>query len=405
MPVNIISVSGLVSFTLAIMLLFCGKSVIAHSPFLRRYSIPEPVIGGFLCALVTALLHGIWGLELRFELGMSEVLLLYFFAGIGLKSEVGSLLKGGRPLLMLLLLATLFILLQNGLGMGLATLFGMPPATGLMVGSVSLTGGVGTTLAWAPLFSERLGIGNAMELGVASNTVGLVSACLIGGPIANHLIRRHRLQPSGDAGLEVGALGDVQYQPPLSYHDVLWAWMWLNLALLLGQAISAALAETNLVLPDFVGCLLAGILIRNLGQWLLGERRVKSWSAASQGLSLISDICLGVFLVMALMGMQLWQLGGYLLFIGTALTLQIGLTIAFTLMVLFPLLGRNYEASVMAAGFGGITLGSTATAIVNMSAVTQKYGAAHQAFIVVPLVCGFFIDIANALIIGLMSGL
>ena len=181
--------------------------------------------------------------------------------------------------------------------------------------------------------------------------------------------------------------------------------MWLNMTLMLGHGFNLLLLNSGITLPSFVSCLLAGIVIRNLLQAAIGSQRIKHWSGAGQGLALISDICLGMFLVMALMGLQLWQLGGVLVFVVTALTLQITLTILYTVLLVFRCMGRNYEASVIAAGFGGIALGSTATAIVNMTAVTQRYGAAHQAFIIVPLVCGFFIDIVNALIISLMSGI
>ncbi len=403
---NTFLVEGLVSFTLAIMLLFAGKRLAQRYEPLGRYSIPEPVLGGFLCAAVTAVLFYILDIEVVFDLEVRDVLLLYFFAGIGLKSDIRNLVKGGRPLLILLVLASVFIVLQNLLSMGVASGFGLDPRAGLMLGSISLTGGVGTTLAWAPLFTEQLGIGNAMELGIASNTVGLIAACCIGGPIANYLIRRHALTPSRDSDLEVGVPAtSADISAPISHYDILWAWMWLNMTLMLGHGFNLLLLNSGITLPSFVSCLLAGIVIRNLLQAAIGGQRIKHWSGAGQGLALISDICLGMFLVMALMGLQLWQLGGVLVFVVTALTLQITLTILYTVLLVFRCMGRNYEASVIAAGFGGIALGSTATAIVNMTAVTQRYGAAHQAFIIVPLVCGFFIDIVNALIISLMSGI
>ncbi|MNP24361.1 Sodium/glutamate symport carrier protein [compost metagenome] len=181
--------------------------------------------------------------------------------------------------------------------------------------------------------------------------------------------------------------------------------MWLNLTLMLGYGLNLLLVDSGITLPKFVSCLFAGIVIHHLVRGLIGEQRLKSWSGASQGLSLISDVCLGMFLTMALMGLQLWQLSGALLFIACALTLQILLTVLYTYFLVFRFMGRNYEASVIASGFGGIALGSTATAIVNMTTVTQKYGAAHQAFLIVPLVCGFFIDLVNAVIIGMFSGL
>lgn len=397
-------VDAFVSFTLAIMLLFAGKGITQRLACLRRYSIPEPVIGGFLCAALACALYYLAGWQLEFELGVRDILLLYFFAGIGLKSEIRSLLQGGRPLLILLLLAAVFILLQNALGMTVASGFGLDPRAGLMLGSISLTGGAGTTLAWAPTFVEQLGIGNALELGIASNTLGMVSACIIGGPIASYLIRRHRLETSHENHLMIGTAHD-EPAPSLDYYKVLWAWMWLNLALLCGYGLDRLLSEQGLMLPQFVSCLLAGILIRNLLPYIIRDRHfVKGWKDAKQGLALISDICLGMFLTMTLMGLQLWQLQGVLGVILVTLALQILLTVAYILFVVFRLMGRNYEASVICAGFGGISLGSTATAIVNMTAVTQQYGAARQAFIIVPLVCGFFIDLFNALVIGTLVG-
>ena len=404
MTSQLFQVHGLVSFTLAILLLFLGKTLVQHNAFLRQYCIPESVVGGFVCAAVTSLLYFGLNIQVEFDLQVRDTLLLYFFAGIGLKSDMRQLLKGGRPLLILLLLAAVFILLQNSLGMGVAQVFGLDPKAGLMVGSISLTGGVGTTLAWAPLFVDKLGISNAHELGIASNTIGLIAACVIGGPIANRLIRRYRLTPSRDAELEVGIL-EQQPGKALDYYDVLWAWMWLNLTLMLGYGLNLLLVDAGVTLPKFVSCLFAGIVIHHLVLAFVGDQRLKSWSGASLGLSLISDICLGMFLTMALMGLQLWQLSGALMFILCALTLQILLTVLYTYFVVFRCMGRDYEASVIASGFGGIALGSTATAIVNMSTVTQKYGAAHQAFLIVPLVCGFFIDLVNAVIISLFSGL
>ncbi|MBN7140268.1 sodium/glutamate symporter, partial [Ectopseudomonas oleovorans] len=299
---NTFLVEGLVSFTLAIMLLFAGKRLAQRYEPLGRYSIPEPVLGGFLCAAVTAVLFYILDIEVVFDLEVRDVLLLYFFAGIGLKSDIRNLVKGGRPLLILLVLASVFIVLQNLLSMGVASGFGLDPRAGLMLGSISLTGGVGTTLAWAPLFTEQLGIENAMELGIASNTVGLIAACCIGGPIANYLIRRHALTPSRDSDLEVGVPAtSADISAPISHYDILWAWMWLNMTLMLGHGFNLLLLNSGITLPSFVSCLLAGIVIRNLLQAAIGGQRIKHWSGAGQGLALISDICLGMFLVMALM--------------------------------------------------------------------------------------------------------
>lgn len=385
---------------------FAGQKIAEYWGVVRRYSIPEPVVGGFACALVVGLIYYTTGSKIEFDLNVRDTLLLYFFAAIGLRSDLLTLKQGGKPLLILLALATGFILLQNLLGMGVAELFGLDSRAGLMTGSISLTGGVGTTLAWGPTFVEKLGIHNAVELGMASNMVGMIAACAIGGPIASYLMRRHAIHGSGARPLDVGVPAQ-QLTVTLDYFGVLRAWLWLNMALMIGGIITPLFHKVGLQLPMFVGCLMGGILLRNtLGQWMLSRKRRKlglfHWNSMRQGLSMISDISLGMFLTMALMGLQLWALQGVMGFVLTVLVLQVLMTICFALFVVFRCMGRDYEAAVISAGFGGIALGSTATAVANMTAVAHRHGAAHQAFIVVPLVCGFFVDIVNALIIQML---
>ncbi|MGD8615395.1 MAG: sodium/glutamate symporter [Gammaproteobacteria bacterium] len=400
---NSYEVGGFVSFTLAIVLLFLGKTLVSRIEILRRYSIPEPVIGGFLCAAAVGITYFAFDLKISFTLDVRDWLLLYFFAAIGLRADIRTLVSGGRPLAVLLALATGFIFLQNLTGIGIATAFGMDPKAGLMVGSISLTGGVGTALAWAPTFVESLGISNALELGVATNTVGLISACVIGGPIARYLITRHRIAPSGDEQLDIGVEHERQRTTMVDSYGILWAWLWLNVAMIFGYFLDQAIAAGGLQLPLFVSCLIGGILIGNARNLILKKDEV--YPGAKLGIALISDISLGMFLTMALMGLELWELQGLMAFISVVMVFQILLSILFTILVVFRLMGKDYEASVISAGFGGITLGSTATAIVNMTAVAKQYGAAHRAFIIVPLVCGFFIDLVNALIINLFVGL
>ncbi|MFD2252744.1 ESS family glutamate:Na+ symporter [Pseudochelatococcus lubricantis] len=392
-------VDAFFSFTIAVLLLLSGKIVTMNVVLLRKYSIPEPVVGGLLCTLVVTAVYAFSGQKIGFELGMRDFLLLLFFAGIGLKADVRSLLTGGRPLAILLALAIVFMLLQNFTGLAMASMFGLDPRAGLMVGSISLTGGIGTTLAWAPIFAERLGISNAMELGIAGNTIGLIAACVIGGPIAAFLMKRHRVAASHDTDLDIGASFE-RPQSRLDYFCVLWAILALNICLIIGLSINNLIAMSGFTVPAFVSCLLAGILIRNLVPYAIGATIQRLWPGVEDGLALVSDLALGLFLTMALMGLQLWQLDGVFTFVACALTVQIILSAIYTAVVVFRFMGRDYEAVVISAGFGGITLGSTATAIANMTAVAQQYGAAHRAFIVVPLVCGFFIDIVNAVIIS-----
>ena len=279
----------------------------------------------------------------------------------------------------------------------------MHPKAGLLVGSISLIGGVGTALAWSPTFVEAFDISNALEIGVAANTVGLISACLIGGPIARFLILRHKIKTNQSDELDIGVAHNKEHQTKVDSYALLWAWLWLNVAIILGYLLDQLLQSVDFQLPMFVSCLMAGILIGNCRNLIL--KREEAYPGAKLGIALFSDISLGMFLTMALMGLQIWELQGLVAFISSVMFCQILISVMFTLFIVYRLMGADYEATVISAGFGGITLGSTATAIVNMSAVAKQYGAAHRAFIVVPLVCGFFIDIVNALIIRFFVGL
>jgi ESS family glutamate:Na+ symporter len=400
----LVQVPTLPSLTLAILLLFLGKALTRRSRWLRRNSIPDALTGGVLCAVTVGALYYLGGIEVGLSLDARDILLLYFFAAIGLNTRIGTLADGGRPLLVLLILATVFMLLQNGLGMSVAGLFGFDPRSGLMTGSIALTGGVGTTLAWTPHFVESLGISNAAELGLASNMLGLVAACSIGGPIARWLIVRHRVRPSGDTELEIGATHRQERHLQLDYWGVLLALFWLNLSLMLGEGVTWLIARTGLNLPAFVGVLLAGIIIRGIADSLRGgEGKMWDWPSMQPGVALLSDIALGLFLVMALMGLQVWLLQAQLLFLISVIGLQVLLVVLYSAFVVFPAMGRDYEAVVVASGFGGIALGSTATAVANMTAVSRTWGNAPRAFIVVPLVCGFFIDLVNALVISVLA--
>ncbi|MCL1048565.1 sodium/glutamate symporter [Shewanella abyssi] len=405
MEAQLVEIKDFVSFTLAIIALFIGKAIISRYELLRKYSIPEPVVGGFACATAVGVLYYAFDIQIEFNLAVRDTLLLYFFAGIGLKADLATLLKGGKPLLILIALASVFIFLQNFTGVTVATLFGLDPKAGLMSGSIALIGGVGTAMAWTPTFVEELGIVNASELGIASNTLGLISACVIGGPIAAYLMKRHQIKANNNEDLDIGASHQSNTaHMKVDYFGVLRAWLWLNVTLIIGYFIDLAMQEAGLKLPMFVACLLAGIIIGNVGRAILNRRKQKDRTYiedASRGLSLIQDICLGMFLTMALMSLKIWELEGSLLYISVIMALQVFLSVVFTIFVVFRFMGKDYEAAVICSGFGGVTLGSTATAIVNMTAVSQQYGAAHRAFIIVPLVCGFFIDIINAMIINL----
>ncbi|MCX7868599.1 MAG: sodium/glutamate symporter, partial [Terrimicrobiaceae bacterium] len=383
----------------SILVLALGKWLTRRLAPLRDFNIPEPVTGGLLAAAAMLAAHLALGVSISFDLAARDFLLLYFFSAIGLNSDVATLRAGGKPLVALVAATVVFLILQNLAGTGAAAVLGLDPLIGLLAGSVSLIGGHGTTIAWAPVFEESHGVAHAAEIGAASATLGLVLASLMGGPVARILIARHSLRPAEHGPLDIGASHEKR-QESLDYFDILRALFWLNMSMAAGEALEAALGAAGIRLPLFVCCLFAAIFLTNTVPRVFRCR----WPARSPALALVSDIALGVFLAMSLMSLQLWTLASLALPMLGILAAQFALAFGFSLLVVFRLMGSNYEAAVMSAGFGGISLGATPTAIANMTAVAQRYGAAHRAFIVVPLVSGFFVDIANALVIQKFLG-
>ncbi len=382
--------------TWGIVVLFIGRALVHKSRFLKDYNIPEPVVGGLLCSVALGVLHVAFGVTVEFDLDVPrDIMLVYFFTTIGLNARLGDLVAGGRPLAILLAATVGYMVLQNLTGISVAALFGLPPQAGLLGGTVSLIGGHGTAIAWAPQFAARYGIPNAMEIGVACATFGLVLASTMGGPIAKHLIGRHNLEPETTEGLDVG-VGFDQDASPIEYYGLLRAILVIHVSVTLGAVANFGLEGLGLRLPLFVTCLLVAIVLANTVPRLFPRM---SWPSRTAALALIADVALGVFLSMSLMSMQLWtlvDLAGPLLAI---LGAQFVIAVSVTVFVIFPIMGRTYDAAVVCSGFGGISLGSTATAMANMTAVTHRYGPSHLAFIIVPLVCAFFIDIVNAFLI------
>ena len=397
---GVIEIRSFLTVTLGILVLFLGKALNQRFAFLREFTIPEPVSGGLLVAAVITLLHLLFGLDISFGMRARDLLLVYFFTTVGMNASFADLRRGGRSLVVLLLLTIVLMLAQNLLGIALARWGGLPGATGLLVGTVSLIGGHGTTIAWAPRFAADHGVPNALEIGIAAATLGLILASASGGPIARFLIRRHRLASPGSPSA-LAAEPAPKSAPSgslIDSHDFLGAVLAINICIILGSILQKLISDRGLFLPLFVPCLIVGILLSNL----LPRSRAGvqfRWPSRTPALDLIAEISLGAFLAMSLMTIQFWtlvDLAGPLLVI---LIAQFLLALLINLFLVFPLLGGTYDAAVIAAGFSGFTLGSTPTAMANMTAVTQRFGPSPKAFIVLPLVSAFFIDLLNAVMI------
>lgn len=383
------------TFTIGILVFFIGVYTNKKIAFLRKYNIPEPVTGGLIAALLALIIYLTTGTEITYQLDTRDILLVYFFTGIGLNAKLSDLITGGKPLLIILGLTLSYIVLQNVVGIAGATLVGAPTAVGVLAGSTSLIGGHGTTIAWAPEV-VALGIDNALEIGVACATIGLILASLIGGPIAHVLINKFSLKGDATEAPLIGVSFEKENSDKIDHMNLMAVFFTLHVTIIIGWFANHIATALALKLPLFVTCLLTGIILSNTIPVFFSKIR---WPARTKALAVISDFSLSLFLAMSLMSMQLWTISGLAGPLMIILLMQTLAAILFIFFILFPLMGRNYQAAVLSSGFGGFALGATPTAIANMTAVTKSHGPAPLAFIILPLVAAFFVDITNSFVI------
>lgn len=400
-----IQIDGFGAFTIAIIVYFAGVRLTTGISFLRAYSIPEPVSGGILAALVVWAIVAMTGRAVEFDLSARDFLLVYFFTTVGLSARIGDLIKGGPILAIMLALTAGYMVIQAGIGILGAVLFGLPIQGGVMLGTAALIGGHGTAIAWGPVVEGTYGVTGAAELGIATATLGLIVASLLGGPIAKYLISRNNLTLPEEA--EESYAGAALEDHPraggrVTNSDFLRSILWINISVAIGFTIHEGLSEAGIMLPLFVPCLITGIFMSNVIPKVF---RKMDWPAGTPAMGLIQEFSLSVFLSMSLMSMQLWTLAEHASVLAVTIALQAGAATAFIIFVVFRAMGRDYFAAVICSGFTGVTLGATPTAIANMTAVTQRYGPAPLAFIVLPLVSAFFVDLINAVVIQVSLGL
>lgn len=378
--------------TIGIVVYLVGVLVTQRVRPLRDFNIPEPVTGGFIAALAIWLVYMVLNIEVDFDLTTRDRLLVLFFATVGINAKLSALAKGGRVLALLCVVTVVYVFLQNGIGRGGAFLFDLPQAAGVMMGSVALVGGHGTTIAWAPIIASQHGFPAAMETGIAVATLGLIVASVLGGPIAKYLIEGRNLRPASDA-VAPGEVPAESDSAPIDKMGVMHALLVVNITVILGFLVHDWITSaSNIKLPLFVPCLLMGILLSNTVPLIFPRWR---WPAGTASLDLIAGYSLSIFLSMSLMSMQLWtlaQVAGPLL---AVVAVQALVASVYILLVVFPLLGKDYQAAVLSGGFTGLSLGATPTAIANMTATTKHYGPSPNAFIILPLVSAFFVDLVN----------
>ena len=378
--------------------LFAGYALTRAIPVLARYNLPEPVLGGLLFALLAWWGHSRGTQFYQLDTSLQSPLMIAFFTTIGINASLSLLKVSGRQVAVFLLLASGFAVLQNLLGIAVASMFDLHPMFGVLAGSATLTGGPATGLAFAPMF-EAAGLQGAESIAVTAAMAGIVCGGVIGGPAVTLLIRRFGIV-NRNAGLQAPTpvadvvSGNVIHEETDSAREfnALKCIVLLLLAMWAGSWVGRGFQARGLTLPAYIGAMLVGAMIRNLDDYT-GWLRLPVHT-----LDLIGNVCLALFLAVALMNLRLWELAGMGLPLLVNLVLQVGLVALFVVPV-FWLMGRDYDAAVMGGGFVGFMLGTTANAMAVMRTLVQRYGIAPRAFLVAPLVGAFFIDFSNALII------
>jgi glutamate:Na+ symporter, ESS family len=389
--------------------LFIGYGIRDFIKPLARYNIPAPVIGGLGVAVVLWITRSPDQMLFTFDTTLQSPLMIAFFTSIGFGASLSLLRVGGPQVLMLFGIATVFAILQNVIGVAIALPFGIDPLFGVMAGSVTLTGGPATGLAFAPEF-EAAGLQGAATIAVASGMAGIVAGGLAGGPLGTRLIEKLKLRTArGPIAVEGGSAADVVEEKvgaAVEPHSTLppegedqGAYLMLKavtailIAMWIGGLISAWVKSKGITLPSYIGGMIIAAVIRNVddvtGLFKLPERTIDD----------VGNVALSLFLVMALMTLKLWELAGLALPLIVILIAQVAAVAAFSFWFLFRMMGRDYDAAVMSGGFVGFMLGTTANAMANMRSLVERYGPAPRAFLVVPMVGAFFIDFTNAIII------
>ncbi|HEU0006379.1 MAG TPA: sodium/glutamate symporter [Terriglobia bacterium] len=394
--------------TFAGLILFLGYQIRRLIPPLARYNIPAAVIGGMLSSSVFLLLRQRGLSPFSFDTTLQAPLMIAFFTTVGFGASLSLLRVGGPQVLLCSIISTVMAVGQNLVGILVALPMGMHPLFGVLCGSVTLTGGPATGLAFAPLF-EQAGVTGAATLAVASAMVGIISGGLIGGPIGTALIERHKLKSlkKNPSHLEVPVatqlveerLAEEPTETPSGEDKesylLLKSLVVILVAMWIGSGLSGWLASIGVTLPAYIGAMVIAAGLRNFDD-------ATGWLRLSQ--KVIDDIgavSLSLFLVLALMTLKLWELAGLALPLLVILIAQVILIAVVCLGPVFRLMGKDYDSAVMAGGFCGFMLGTTANAMANMEALVERYGPAPRAFLVVPMVGAFFIDFANALLITL----
>lgn len=377
---------------LAVVVLLIGQAIRNRVEILRTFCIPAPVVGGMIFAILALFLRQSGIMEFQFDTTLQSVLMTAFFTTVGFTASLRLLKQGGLKVIIFLFAAILLVVLQNAMAVGFAKVFDLNPLLGLATGSVPMTGGHGTSGAFGPLFEEHGAVG-AATVALASATFGLIGGSMLGGPLAKRLIEKHNLVEKKAAAVADTDMPEVEEQKLLDADRFLSGAFQIALAMGLGTIISMFIEKTGMTFPSYIGAMLAAALIRNISDM------TNTYEVPSTEIAIMGDIGLSMFLSMALMGLKLWELADLAIPMIVMLIGQTVLMAVFAYFVTFNMMGRDYDAAVLAGGHCGFGMGATPNAIANMQAITGNYGPSPLAFFVLPLIGSLFIDFFNAGII------
>lgn len=379
------------TIAVAVVVLILGAFLKRKISFLEKFCIPAPVIGGLIFAIFTLICYSTGILEIDFDDTLKEVCMVFFFTSVGFQANLKVLKSGGKPLLIFLVLVIVLIITQNFTAIGLANLLGLDSLTGMTTGSIPMVGGHGTAGAFGPVL-EDFGISGATTVCTAAATFGLVAGSLMGGPIGNRLIKKHNLLDTiknDDDTLLVEE--EEKHERHFSMYAP--AVFQLIIAVGIGTIFSKLLSLTGMTFPIYIGAMIAAAIMRNIGEYT-GKITIHMGEINDLG-----GICLSLFLGIAMITLKLWQLADLALPLVILLAGQVALMFLFSYIVVFNVMGRNYDAAVLVAGTCGFGMGATPNAMANMQAICEKYGPSVKAYLIIPIVGSLFADFLNSLTI------
>jgi len=403
--------------------LIVGMVLTRKVAFLQKFCVPSPVSGGIIFSLITLILYGWFDVEVSFDGTLKDVFMLVFFTSVGFQSDLKVLKQGGKLLIIMLILLAVIIALQNLMPIGITRLMGVDPLIGMAAGSISMTGGHGTAGGFASVL-EGMGLHGAGTIGMAAATFGLIAGSMIGGPLAARIIRtkltHEQLQPQDEnidpamAGIESDEASPAGRTKRVSTNEQefqQYAKATYSIILVMGGGtlLSWLFTKSGITFPTYFGALILAAIARNIagfirykedGKWVKAEKLLDMERIISVG-----NICLSMFLGMAMISLKLWELQSLALPLIVILVSQVLMMALFAYIVAFPLLGRDYDAAVLCAGMCGFGLGATPNAMANMSAVCYKYRYTVKPFLIVPIIGAMFADLINTGIISLFLNL